>query len=129
MKLIKTQRKNFWGSMKILLLQSGPEKVRKNLAYSLVMQQPEVWRRVSYQDLWQMLKGGVANERNLRRYVLTVLDHIVTTTLMEGKSIIIDAEYLPNDYINKVVEFVRETSGRSDVIVEVKDLPGVENVG
>ncbi|MFH6946388.1 AAA family ATPase [Flavobacterium sp. FlaQc-50] len=105
---------------KVILMKGLPGSGKSTLAKKIISENPETYKRINRDDLRAMFDNGFTSQKN-EKFVKKIRDILITKSLEEGKSLVIDDTNLSETNLRRVSQLVEEYNAKFNekVVVEV----------
>lgn len=105
---------------KVILMKGLPGSGKSTLAKKIISENPETYKRINRDDLRAMFDNGFTSQKN-EKFVKKIRDILITKSLEEGKSLVIDDTNLSETNLRRVSQLVEEYNAEFNekVVVEV----------
>ncbi|KLT71426.1 AAA family ATPase [Flavobacterium sp. ABG] len=105
---------------KVILMKGLPGSGKSTLAKKIISENPETYKRINRDDLRAMFDNGFTSQKN-EKFVKKIRDILITKSLEEGKSLVIDDTNLSETNLRRVSQLVEEYNAKFNekVLVEV----------
>ncbi|MDX6187886.1 AAA family ATPase [Flavobacterium sp. Fl-318] len=105
---------------KVILMKGLPGSGKSTLAKKIISENPETYKRINRDDLRAMFDNGFTSQKN-EKFVKKIRDILITKSLEEGKSLVIDDTNLSETNLRRVSQLVEVYNAKFNekVLVEV----------